>query len=154
MILPLLAACAPSTAPRPPAPREVIPLDRAALTTALFSPTDHVRVANFWATWCAPCRREMPVLASFGRAHPEVELIFVDLDLPKLRASTVEPFVSDQGLWGFTHYLLDDPDPMTALPAVVPGWPDQVPVTLVIAPDGTVRRTYDRALAEGELTVE
>lgn len=35
-------------------------------------------VINLWATWCPPCRREMPALKSAQQAHPEVEFVFVN----------------------------------------------------------------------------
>ncbi len=35
-------------------------------------------VINFWATWCAPCRREMPVLAEAQRELAGVRFVFVD----------------------------------------------------------------------------
>lgn len=154
MILVVWLGCAPAPSPRTPPPREVVLADRAALQRVLTEPSDRVRVVNFWATWCGPCKAEMPVLRAWGRAHPDVDLVFVDLDLPKLAKTTVEPFVEAQDLWGFRHYLLDDRDPMLALPALIPGWPDQVPVTLVVAPDGAVARMYDHALREGELTTD
>ena len=36
---------------------------------ARFSATGHVTIVNYWATWCAPCREEMPVLDAYYRAH-------------------------------------------------------------------------------------
>lgn len=40
--------------------------------------TDEPMVVNLWATWCAPCRREMPMLAAAQRRHPGVTFVFVN----------------------------------------------------------------------------
>ena len=35
-------------------------------------------VINLWATWCPPCRREMPVLAQAQKEHPEVRFVWIN----------------------------------------------------------------------------
>jgi thiol-disulfide isomerase/thioredoxin len=43
-----------------------------------------VVLVNFWATWCAPCREEMPALEKFYRKYRErgLELVAISLDEP------------------------------------------------------------------------
>jgi thiol-disulfide isomerase/thioredoxin len=47
-----------------------------------------VVLLNFWATWCAPCRREMPLLAKMQRAHAKDGLVvlYVSLEEPDVLA--------------------------------------------------------------------
>ena len=71
-----------------------------ALTGTLFDGTrfslaDHagnVVMLNFWATWCAPCREEMPALDAYYRRHrgEGLELIAISMDSPKDEAKARE----------------------------------------------------------------
>ena len=88
-----------------------------------------VSVANVWASWCAPCREEHPILVSLA-ARPEIQLVGIDY---KDKADNARRFL---GTFGnpFAAVGVDEAG-RAAIDLGVYG----VPETFVIGPDGTIR---------------
>jgi thiol-disulfide isomerase/thioredoxin len=61
---------------------EVTLADREGRMRSLSEWNGRPQVINFWATWCAPCRREIPMLNQLARdgAWPEIALIGIAVD--------------------------------------------------------------------------
>ena len=47
------------------------------------TPTNKPVIINLWATWCAPCVKELPSLAKLKQARPDLHVLAVSLDLEK-----------------------------------------------------------------------
>lgn len=52
-------------------------------------------VLNIWATWCPPCRREMPAMAAAQAANPDVQFVFVNTGE---EAHAVRSYLEEGGL--------------------------------------------------------
>lgn len=73
-------------------------------TVALADTRGQPVVINLWATWCGPCRREMPVLARAQQRHPDIRFLFVNQGET---APEVNSFLVAQGL-DLDNVLLDE----------------------------------------------
>lgn len=78
-------------------PAVAAPFDAArTITGEPFVSTNQVTIVHYWATWCAPCRLEMPILDAYYRKHHGQGLnmlaVSIDQGVPKrkLRDATVQ----------------------------------------------------------------
>jgi peroxiredoxin len=56
---------------------------------------------NFWATWCPPCRQEMPAIESFYNEHKDEDVVVIGVDLRETVAE-VRHFIEEGGYtWTF-----------------------------------------------------
>ena len=47
----------------------------------------NIMIINFWASWCMPCKREMPSLEKLSQKYPEIKVYAINMEKPsKLRA--------------------------------------------------------------------
>ena len=44
----------------------------------------NIMILNFWATWCAPCKKEMPSLEKLSKEYPEIIIYPINLEKPNL----------------------------------------------------------------------
>ena len=95
---------------------------------------DKILVINIWASWCPPCRREVPVYESVRQEYSDrpIEFIALTIEDPRSASNEVRAFVRDMN-FGFR---LGWADRETA--RVLTGGFDGIPQTLVIAPTGRV----------------
>lgn len=109
-------------------------LPQAALVDAADAPASLApyqgkwMVLNFWATWCAPCRREMPSLQRLGQAMPDVAVVPVATGRNAVEGIT--KFYEEAGVTGLP--VLRDKDSALARAMGVMG----LPVTVIVNPDG------------------
>jgi len=100
-----------------------------------------VVVINFWATWCQPCRREMPALDAFYRQYhgQGLEMIGLSADRPHERSGVGKVMQS----FSYPAAMLDD------VKADDFGDPNELPVTFIIDANGVVRAKFtpDQTLA-------
>ncbi|MFN3997887.1 TlpA family protein disulfide reductase [Algoriphagus sp.] len=114
--------------------------------TMTLGPSDNLRVFNFWATWCAPCIKEMPYFDQAAENHSGLELVFISLDDGR-KPDRVTNFIQKRKVKA-PVFLLDDVDYNRWIDKVDPSWSGAIPATLFIKPSG------ERHFHEGELDEE
>lgn len=101
--------------------------------TALSDTQGKPVVVNLWASWCGPCRREMPVLARAQQRHPDIHFLFVNQGETR---EEVQGFLAAERLT-LANVLLDE-DALTAERLQVHAYP----TTLFFDAQGRLREIH------------
>ena len=116
-------------------PADAVDLDGKPVTLADYA--GKMLMIDFWATWCVPCRKEMPnVLAQYGKFHEKgFEVMGVTIDA-RDQGATVRNYVKASGMpWRQIHYATAARNAMADLYGV-----HSVPYTILIGRDGKILR--------------
>ncbi len=136
------AALRPCPRPEPDAPEPAGPL-RGVSVPCLGAPgtvdlgaalAGRATLVNLWASWCGPCREEMPVLAAYAEQPGAIDVLGVNvLD----RTSAALEMVAELGVEYPSVY-----DPAEAIQRAL-RVPPLLPVNYLVKPDGSVERITD-----------
>lgn len=128
--------------PRSPFPEGIRLVDLGGRPVSL----DHFRgrpfVVNLWASWCGPCRREMPMLVEVASRTPDVPVLLVNQGEDQ---RLIQRFLEDEGLP--TGNVLSDRGASLMQPTGSSG----LPTTLFVRPDGRIEEAHMGELSRAAL---
>lgn len=125
-------------------------VDFEGLSPRLKTDSDSTFVINFWATWCAPCIKELPHFEELAKnySNQKVKIILVSLDFPNNYETKLKPYIKEKGLTNEV-IALNDPDANNWIPKIDESWSGAIPATIIFNKDA--RRFYEQSFTYDEL---
>lgn len=116
------------------------------------STSDTTYIINFWATWCAPCVKELPHFEKLAaeNKNSKVKVILVSLDFKRQFETRLIPFVTENKIQSEV-LLLDEPDHNLWIDKVDPSWNGSIPATLILDNKNKKRNFYEQEFTYEEL---
>lgn len=110
-------------------------VDHAGKTYPLAQFKGKPMILNFWATWCEPCRDEMPDISTLASTHPEIVVLGLAID----DAAAVHEFVESTPV---SYPLLIAENEGMPIAEALGNHKGVLPYTVVISAEGTVTQVF------------
>lgn len=109
--------------------------------------SDTTYIVNFWATWCAPCVKELPDFEKINAEYKnsKVIVLLVSLDFKEDLINKVIPFVKNKEIKSEV-VLLDETNANYFIPKISNEWTGAIPATLIINNSKQVNRFFEKKL--------
>ena len=122
------------------APPALVRSKPADLVAAVREPGARVVVVNVWATWCLPCREEMPALLRLRKAYADrgLRLVLVSGDFSS-DAEQAAAYLGELGV-DFPTYIKEGSD-MELIDALDSKWSGALPATFIFDGNGRLRES-------------
>ena len=137
-------------AAEPAAALQVEIAELPAIMAAVKAPGAQATLVNVWATWCEPCRAEMPDLVRFYREHRAqgLRMVLVSADDDDQRAEVARVL----GALGFDgRAFIKRGDDMAFIDALDPQWKGALPATFLFDGRGARQKSWLGAVTYDEL---
>ncbi len=97
-------------------------------------------VLNFWATWCGPCRTEIPTLNTFAAEHPDIPVLGIATDGPPRKLAEAAEALD------ISYPVLVGDSAVTSDYQV-----STIPMTVVVGPEGAIKDVHVGIIMEPQL---
>lgn len=97
-------------------------------------------IAHFWGLTCGPCRVEMPHWGRLLKERPHLDLVLINSDLVANDPATTSAFLAQNGLAAAESWIFADNFVERLRYEIDPQWRGEIPLTLLIARDGTITK--------------
>ncbi|WP_445454436.1 TlpA family protein disulfide reductase [Flavobacterium sp. 25HG05S-40] len=112
--------------------QEVLVFDTFAdFEKSILKNDENVYVINFWATWCAPCVKELPYFQQLHLDNKKVKVILVSLDSKSDIERKLKPFLLKKKLTAQV-VALTDKNYNSWLEKIYKDWSGAIPATLLL----------------------
>lgn len=114
--------------------------------------SDSPLVANFWATYCVPCKEELPYFQTTIKEYSKqkIKLLLVSLDQEKDYPGIIREYLKSAGIIVETVWL-DETDADYFIPKIDSAWSGAIPATLLVSPHDGKRLFFDHQMKPKEL---
>ena len=116
------------------------PFVKSSLPEILKRHAGRPTIVHFWGMTCGPCRTEMPRWGAFLATHEGADVVTIDTDIVAGAPGAAEAFLADAKMPTTDAWRFADPFAEKLYFAVDPNWQGEIPMTLLIEPDGRVTR--------------
>lgn len=120
---------------------EILPLTAADFSALLSESRGDVILVNLWATWCAPCLKEIPELVELEQNLAERGFRLIGVSLDDLDAGEKVRSFRDEWFPDFSTYHIADDDWYSVVGLVEPKWSSVLPTSFIIDRDGGLAAT-------------
>ena len=109
--------------------------------------SDTTYIVNFWATWCAPCVKELPDFDSISKvyANQKVKVLLVTMDFKEDLKTKVLPFIKSKKIFSEV-LLLDEVNGNYFIPKISEAWSGALPATLIINQKKNFNHFFEKKL--------
>jgi thiol-disulfide isomerase/thioredoxin len=124
------------------APAGLTPLNEQAFRQMVAANRGKVLLVDFWATWCAPCREEMPKLLSLRVTHAKqnFSLVTISCDEPEQERGA-EAFLEKQSA-PFPRYIKRAKDDDAFINSIDPKWSGALPALFLFDRSGQLAAKF------------